>query len=77
MVLVNKAPVVCEVFVPLQLPGVTLQEVASFACQVIVDDEPDEIVLGEADMLTVGGGELTLTVALFESEPPGPVQLIV
>ena len=43
--------------------------------QVIVDDPPDAIDAGDAEIVTVGCGALIPTVTVFELEPPAPEQL--
>jgi len=59
------APVACEpltALVPTQAPE-ALQEVALMADQVKVDPLPLATVLGLAESVTVGAGEVTDTVA--------------
>jgi hypothetical protein len=51
------------------------QEVALADDQAIVDALPLEIELGLALILTVGAGELTVTVADWVALPPKPVQV--
>jgi hypothetical protein len=51
--------------------------VALFEDHATVADAPRAIVLGETEMLTVGTGVYTETVADWLAEPPAPVQLSV
>jgi len=70
------APVDCEPlrgWLPDQAPEAT-HEVALADDQAIVDALPLEIELGLALILTVGAGELTVTVADCDALPPVPVQ---
>lgn len=61
---------------PLQAPE-AVQEVALVEFQVNVLVCPEDIFDGLAVMLAVGAGFVTVTVALFMSWPPGPVQVSV
>ena len=56
-------------------PPAALQDVALVADQVRVELEPEEMLLGEALMLTVGAEVLTETVADWDALPPKPVQV--
>jgi hypothetical protein len=60
--------------VPDQSPEAT-QELAFSLDQVRVDEPPDFSELGLVWMVTVGGSALTVTVAAWVAEPPGPVQV--
>ncbi len=62
---------------PDQAP-LAVQDVALLELQVNVDEPPDWTLVGFAARLTVGGGgAVTVTVALWEALPPGPVQVSV
>jgi len=53
-----------------------VQELASAEDQVSVEDWPAVIVAGDAERETVGAAEVvTVTITLWEAEPPAPVQL--
>jgi hypothetical protein len=59
-------------------PPVTTTWVAFTADTVSVADPPEEIEVGLAVMLIVGGGlEVTVTVAIAETLPPVPVAVAV
>ena len=70
-------PVDCDpdrVLVPDQAPDAE-QDVALEETQVSVELVPLAIVLGAAEMLTVGGFALTETVTDWVAVPPEPVQV--
>jgi hypothetical protein len=56
-------------------PSDAVQLVALFEAQVSVDVLPLAMVLGFAEIVTVGAGVLTDTVADWEALPPGPVHV--
>ena len=56
-------------------PPEALQPVALAEDQLKVELEPEEMLLGEALILTVGAGLVTETVADCEALPPKPVQV--
>jgi len=60
--------------VPFQPPE-ALQEVAFCAFQFKVVVPPVETVADDTESATVGAGEITMTSADCDAEPPGPVQV--
>ena len=73
------APVLCcpvVGFGPDQ-PLDAVQTLALAAFQASVADAPLDTVLGLADRLTLGVADFTETVADWEADPPGPVQVTV
>jgi len=78
-VVVSTGETLCEPEVPLGVKPTPMHDVALVELQVRVLLPPSVIVLGLAESVAVGvggGTELTVTVALFETEPPIPVQVI-
>jgi hypothetical protein len=71
---VDQVPLVATV--PCQPPE-AVQAVASAEFQLKVDVPPLEIVVGDADSVTVGASEVTTTSADREADPPGPLQVSV
>lgn len=71
---VDQVPLVATV--PLQPPEAA-HCVAFCELQVKEDIPPLLTVVGEADRVTVGAGEVTMTSADCEADPPGPVQVSV
>ncbi len=70
-------PVDCEPLTPLlpdQAPEAE-HAVAFWLDQVRVEEPPEVTVLGLAWTVTAGGGAVTVTVADWVAEPPGPVQV--
>jgi hypothetical protein len=76
-VVFDRAPVDHVPLVPTALcqPPEAVHAVAFCVFQLKVDVPPVAIVVGDADSVTVGAGEIAVTSADREAEPPGPVQV--
>jgi hypothetical protein len=71
---VDHVPLVATV--PLHAPE-AVQAVAFSEFQLKVDVPPLAVVVGDADSVTAGEGEVATTSADSEADPPGPVQVSV